>query len=492
MNALKIKSLIIHSDKEVIKKLTHELLDLFHISVGVGESRWETFLETEESSAVFVRTTLMIDDERFFKEETGFSNEKPSGAVHRLYKKHLYEILREKYGFPPALWGILHGVRPTKIVQRYFKDGLTEGEVFNRLTNGYYVSEEKANLLLEVARNEEKFCQDCDSKKVAVYIGIPFCLSKCFYCSFPSHILPGEKKLSEFMEVFKRDLSTAKDLIKKYNLKVESVYIGGGTPTALPDLLFAETMNLASVYFVGEDLKEFTVEAGRPDSMSENKYNVIFDSPVTRVSVNPQTMNERTLEVIGRKHTAKSITEMYNAFRKKENLEINMDLILGLPTETSDDAENTIRQIIALNPDNITLHALARKKGSLLKTAMNENVHIELPTDDEAQKMAKISHKLIRDAGYKPYYLYRQGYMSGGLENIGFSKEGKESVYNVKIIEENQTIIGIGGAATTKIVDEAEKRIKATFHPKDLITYLRDIDLYIEKRDNLLKEVFKC
>lgn len=492
MNELKIKSLAIRSDKEVIRKLTYELLDLFHISVGEGKSRWEIFLETEESSTVFVRTTLTIDNERLFKEETGFSNEKPSGAVHRLYKKHLYEILREKFDFPPALWGILHGVRPTKIVQRYFKDGLTEGEVFNRLINGYYVSEEKANLLLEVAKSEEKFFKVLDSKKIAVYIGIPFCLSKCFYCSFPSHILPNEKKLSEFMEVFKRDLSAAKDLIDEHNLKVESVYIGGGTPTALPDSLFAETMNLASTYFAGEDLKEFTVEAGRPDSMSEKKYDIIFDSPATRVSVNPQTMNERTLKIIGRKHTAKSITEMYNAFRKKENLQINMDLILGLPTETADDAKNTVRQIIELSPDNITLHALARKKGSLLKTAINENIHIELPTDTEVAKMAKISHKLIREVGYKPYYLYRQGYMSGGLENIGFSKEGKESVYNVKIIEENQTIMGIGGAATTKVVDEAEKRIKAVFHPKDLITYLRDIDMYIEKRKNLLKEVFKC
>lgn len=490
MNGLKIKSLEIHSDREVLHKLTYELLDLFHIEVGVGESRWEIFLETEE--LLFTRTILCIDGEKYSKEERGFSNEKPSGAVHRLYKKHLYEILREKFNFPPALWGILHGVRPTKIVRRHFNDGLGESEIFNRLTRGYYVSEEKAKLLLEVAKNEKKFCENDDKKKIAIYIGIPFCLSKCFYCSFPSHILPDEKKLSEFMEVFRRDLFTAKELTDRFDLKAESVYIGGGTPTALPDKFFAEMMDLASSYFVGEDLREFTVEAGRPDSMSERKYEIIFDSPVTRVSVNPQTMRGKTLETIGRKHTVESIIDMYKTFRKKENLEINMDLILGLPTETAKDAENSVKQIIALSPDNITLHALARKKGSLLKTAINENIHIELPTDAEARKMAKISHKLIREAGYKPYYLYRQGYMSGGLENVGFSRAGKESVYNVKIIEENQTIVGIGGAATTKAVDEKEKRIKATFHPKDLITYLRDIDVYIEKRNKLVEEVFKC
>lgn len=491
MNKVKIKSLKINSDKEVIHKLTHELVDLFHIKLGNGESEWEIFLEIGKNEPICVKTTLAIDGEKFSKIGEGFSGEKTSGAMHRLYKKHLYEILREKFDFPLAPWGILHGVRPTKIVNRYLKDGLSDGEVFKILTNDYLVSEEKSNLLLEVVKNESHFVNNDDKKKISVYIGIPFCISKCFYCSFPSNVLPNDAKLIEFMEVFKKDLYAAKTLAEKYGLKSENIYIGGGTPTALPDKLFLEMVNLASDYFATPDLKEYTLEAGRPDSMNDKKYEVIFNSPITRVSVNPQTMREKTLVSVGRNHTPQSVVEMYNKFRQKNNLEINMDLILGLPGENYSDVTNSVNKVLALSPDNITLHALARKRGSPLKLALNENVKIELPNDEEVRNMAKIAHKLIRGANYKPYYLYRQGYMSGQLENIGFSKPGKESVYNIKIIEENQTIIGIGGAATTKIVDEKEKRIKATFHPKDLITYLRDIDIYIEKRNNLLREVFE-
>ena len=491
MREVKIKSLKIRSDKEVIHKLTHELLDLFHIELGEGESEWEIFLEVKEDISVYVKTTLVMGDEKFSKEGKGLIYEKKSGAIHRLYKKHLYEILRQKFGFPPAPWGILHGVRPTKIVNRYLKDGLGENEVYKILTQNYLVSEEKSKLLLEVAENEKNFVYNDDKKKISVYIGIPFCVSKCFYCSFPSNILPSEGKLNEFMEVFKKDLYATKLLVDKYGLKPESVYIGGGTPTALPDDRFQEMINLAEDYFVTPDLREYTIEAGRPDSMSEKKYEIIFDSRATRVSVNPQTMRAETLRSVGRNHSPESIVEMYNRFRQKKNLEINMDLILGLPGEFCEDTKNSVNKIISLSPDNITLHALARKRGSPLKLALDENVKIELPTDEETRKMAKIAHNLIRDANYKPYYLYRQGYMSGQLENIGFSKPGKESVYNIKIIEENQTIIGVGGAATTKIGDESEKRIKATFNPKDLITYLRDIDIYIEKRNNLLREVFE-
>ena len=451
---LKIKSICVHSDREVIHKLTHELLDLFHIETGEGEWDFEVFLEILEKEPIFVRTRLRIDDEEFSKEGEGFLNERSSGAVHRLYKKHLYEMLREKFGFPKAEWGILHGVRPTKIVRRYFEDGLTEGELFSRLTDDYLVSEEKARLLLEVSEREKWILEDRDEKKISVYIGIPFCLSRCFYCSFPSYLLPGEKKLAEFAEVFKRDFLAAKDEIKRHNFKIECIYMGGGTPTSLPNELFAKIMGLVEDAFVTEDLKEFTLEAGRPDSMSDEKYNIIFNSPVTRVSVNPQTMNEKTLIRIGRKHSPEDIKEMFYAFRKKTDLDINMDLILGLPGETATDVEATVKEVIAIEPDDITLHALAKKRGSPLKLALDEKEEVILPSDDETRKMSKIANRLIREANYSPYYLYRQGYMSGGLENIGFAKPNKESVYNVKIIEECQTIIGVGGAATTKVVDE--------------------------------------
>ena len=334
------------------------------------------------------------------------------------------------------------------------------------------------------------FLARSDVRSVSVYVGIPFCLSRCLYCSFPSNLLPSEKKLRTFMNVLARDLSAAAEDVRSLGLTVQSIYIGGGTPTSLPNDFFAEMLKMVYNAFYGSNIVEFTVEAGRPDSMTAEKIAAMREHAVTRVSVNPQSMQAKTLERIGRRHTPDDIVRMVHEIRAAFDVHINMDVILGLPGETAEDVARTMAAVTALAPDDITLHALALKRGSNLRLKM-ETEHVELPSDAETQRMSTVAVRAVEEAGYRPYYLYRQGYMSGDLENVGYARANAESIYNIQIMEERQTIIGIGGAATTKVLGIRGDRMRSVFNAKDLVTYLRDIDIYIEKRRALLRAEYE-
>ena len=232
------------------------------------------------------------------------------------------------------------------------------------------------------------------------------------------------------------------------------------------------------------------MEAGRPDSMSAEKIACMKSYAVTRVSVNPQSMRGETLVRIGRHHTPEDIVRMVREIRAAFDVHINMDVILGLPGETAEDVRATMAAVTALAPDDITLHALALKRGSNLRLRM-ETEHIELPSDAETMRMSETAVRAVEEAGYRPYYLYRQGYMSGDLENVGYARPGAESIYNIQIMEERQTIVGIGGAAATKVLGIRTGRMHSVFNAKDLVTYLRDIDIYIEKRRALLRTEYE-
>ena len=283
-----------------------------------------------------------------------------------------------------------------------------------------------------------------------------------------------------------RDIAAAAADIAALGLTVQNIYVGGGTPTSLSNDFFAEMLEMVYNAFYGSSIVEFTVEAGRPDSMSAEKISCMKKYRVTRVSVNPQSMQERTLRRIGRRHTPAEVVQMLRDLRAAYDVHINMDVILGLPGETAEDVASTMAQVTALAPDDITLHALAIKRGSQLRRMMEET-HVALPSGEETMRMSAAATDAVRRAGYRPYYLYRQGYMSGDLENVGYARPGAESMYNVQIMEEQQTIIGIGGAATTKVIGVRGDRMRSVFNAKDLTTYLRDIDIYIEKRRALLR-----
>lgn len=497
-----VRRFVLDRKEEVIVKLVKELRDLFKIHVL--EEEGETGQETVDYERISVRhkidfgaapsvyTELIAEDEtgeeRCFS-ETGIArqDEKRMAAIHRLVKRNLYRLFCTHFSMPAASWGILHGVRPTKIVHRYIEAGLNRQAIIGRLLEDYEVSIEKASYMTDMAFRQRSFLQTSDEKTVSVYVGIPFCRSRCLYCSFPAYILPKSQKLSVFFEAWVKDLLAAKAAIKQYGLKVQNIYVGGGTPTSLSNLDFERMLTLVEEAFYGSCTREFTVEAGRPDTITPEKVLSMRQHRVSRVSVNPQTMQERTLQRIGRAHTPQDIVHMVHLLRENGDFSINMDIILGLPGETRWDASDTIHQVIALNPDSLTLHSLALKRGSKLKMNLKD---YELPADDEVQVMFHVTMNQVLKAGYFPYYLYRQGYMSGQLENVGCARPGAESMYNMQIMDEHQTILGIGCAATSKIMNFRTKRLKASFNAKDLDTYLRDVELYTIKRANLLAEAY--
>ena len=525
---MRIKEFLLNSQHQVVCKVVREVLNLFKMELPVPveklpyrkspekqaelinsdaydllELKIENFTEGvpgETSSPMterpgelpVVRTVVHYTDadgsrHSMERTDTGRGSERFEAGKHRLIKLNLYHLLRQEFGFPEAPWGILHGVRPTKIVHRLLNDGLSRDQVVASLKEDYAASDEKSVTITDMAIRQRPFLARTDKKTISIYVGIPFCLTRCLYCSFPANILPGQKGIERFMVAFRKDLLAVRELVQAYGFKVQSVYVGGGTPTSLPDDYFAEMLHLVRDSFCCEHTVEFTVEAGRPDSMSEAKLATMQECGVTRVSCNPQTMQQRTLKRIGRNHTVEAVSEMFHNLRRAGIPEINMDLIIGLPGEKVEDVRSTMEQITALAPDDITLHSLALKRGSRLKMNLAE---YELPDDDTCREMFAVAMDYVTRAGLKPYYLYRQGYMSGQMENVGCSRLGAESMYNIQIMEEQQTILGIGGAATSKVVDFRENRLKSVFNAKDLATYERDIDIYIEKRRALLEEIY--
>ena len=496
---MRIKNFSLNSEDQVVVKIVKEVLNLFKMEIDYDET-WENW----DIESMTVNNTLIpsqvpiVHTEVIYQapsgeqkvctlQNEGHSTEHYSAGKHRLIKLNLYRLFRQEFGFAEAPWGIMHGVRPTKIVHRLLGDGLTPDEVKAKIQLDYEVSNQKATTITNLAVKQQPFLAQTDEKTISIYVGIPFCLSRCLYCSFPANVLPSNKELDKFMVAFYKDMAGAKKLVDDYGYKVQSIYVGGGTPTSLPDEYFAEMLHRVQELFKDEHTVEFTVEAGRPDSMSPQKYITMKECGVTRVSCNPQTMQQRTLKRIGRNHSPEDIVKMYHDLRQVGIPEINMDLIIGLPGEVAADVKDTMEQILALEPDDITLHSLALKRGSVLKMNLEQ---YELPDDDTCRELFNIAMDYVTKAGLEPYYLYRQGYMKGQMENVGCSRHGAESMYNIQIMEEHQTIIGIGGAATSKIVDFQAKRLKSSFNAKDLITYIRDIDIYIEKRRLLLEETY--
>ncbi|MBB5336025.1 coproporphyrinogen dehydrogenase HemZ [Pectinatus brassicae] len=491
---INIKELVLNNEKEVVYKIVKEILVLFKIDITNTDSTYDSIeiCNTEQNCIPVAVTTKIIfktgaNSICLQKKSIADNDEKPRAAINRLIKWNLYHLLSEQFGSVIAPWGILHGVRPTKIVHRYIEAGYNRAQIIDKFIKNYAVTEDKALLLTDIAYKQLPILQTSDKNTISIYIGIPFCLSRCLYCSFPSNLLPDSSVLDAFMQALSSEIAVLKQLIAQYSLKVQTIYIGGGTPTSLPEKYFSDLLRQANKLKTNDTI-EFTVEAGRPDSINKEKIDLMQTYNVSRISVNPQTMQDKTLKVIGRKHTAQDIIDTYNEIRQITTAKVNMDLIIGLPGETAADVEDTLNKVIAMAPDDITVHALAIKKGSYLKLHQTD---INIPDDDTARNMAAIASKLLSQNGYSPYYLYRQGYMSGQLENIGYCLKNSASIYNVQIMSEKQTILGIGGNASTKVVAPSGTYLKTLFNPKDLKTYLQSVNEYSMRRISLMEEVYE-
>lgn len=419
-------------------------------------------------------------------------SENKDNSYEHLIKQNVLAAMRNITGCDPGPWGILRGVRPTKIVHRLLDQGMSPNKIEAVIANDYSVTKSKAKLLTGVALRQRQFIDhnQVAPQNISIYIGIPFCPSRCLYCSFPAYALPTGEKITSFLHALEKDMNAASEIIKRFNLVVKNIYIGGGTPTSLNNEQFNWLLARVSSCFIAHEIDEFTVEAGRPDSITKEKIAVMHHYGVSRVSVNPQTMQQKTLNLIGRNHTIEDIIDVFGKIRQSGIPIINMDVIAGLPGEEEQDIADTFAKIKVLDPDNVTVHTLAVKKGSMLKNESIDYLNQAVQNGEKIQRMLNIADQCTREMHMYPYYLYRQKYMMGNLENIGYAKPGTECRYNIQIMEERQTIIGIGPAAGTKAVNTLNWTLKSCYNAKDLTSYINNLDKYVGMRNRLLAALF--
>ncbi len=403
------------------------------------------------------------------------------------FKRFLYCVLCEITG-KSLPWGNLTGIRPTKMAYTMLDQGTGDEEIIEYYRQRHFVSGEKAQLSLAIAKRERKLLQGVDYLKgYSLYIGIPFCPTTCLYCSFTSFpIAAYRKRVDEYVDCLIQEMEYVAENFRHRTLY--SVYIGGGTPTTLePDQLDRLLKSLKGMFdFSG--VREFTVEAGRADSITEEKLRVLYGHGVDRISVNPQTMKQKTLDIIGRMATVEQVENAYGLARKVGFDNINMDLILGLPGESEEDVQYTMDRVTALAPESLTVHSLAIKRASRLnrwlqenRDAMGERVALLRNTDETMRIAADGAAKL----GLVPYYLYRQKNMSGNFENVGYAREGKFGLYNILIMEEVQTIVALGAGSISKRV-YPDGRIERCENVKEVAQYIERIEEMIERKKRLL------
>ncbi len=381
-------------------------------------------------------------------------------------------------------WGILTGIRPVKIASKLIKSGKSPAETSEYFVNEFGTTREKAELAVKVAMIESPIIDAMHPQGISIYIGIPFCPTRCLYCSFVSNsVVRSAKLIPEYLKCLKKEIAYTANIIKQNKNIIESVYIGGGTPTTLSaeeldflfDSVFSE-FNLSKV-------KEFTVEAGRPDTITSEKLKTIKKYGIDRISINPQSMNKETLKVIGRNHTPDEIRKAVYMARDCGIDCINMDIIAGLPGETVDMFKYTVEEVEKLNPENTTVHTMSIKRSSKLNETLTD---YELTKGDNVSQMVDFAMNEISSGGKNPYYLYRQKNMLGNLENVGYAKPGTESLYNIYIMEEVQSIISIGCGGVTKTVDRETDRIERIFNVKEPKDYIERIDEMLHRKDVLL------
>lgn len=396
------------------------------------------------------------------------------------FKAFLYLTMKEVTG-KELPWGNLTGIRPTKIAYGMLEQGITRDRIVENLQQGHFVSYEKANLSIDIADRERKLLSDIHYQDgYSLYIGIPFCPTTCLYCSFTSYPIGGYRKMVEdYINCVIKEMEYVSEAFAGKIL--DSVYIGGGTPTTLEAEQLDRLIGKLKELFDFSTVKEFTVEAGRADSITEDKLKVLYRHQVTRISVNPQTMKQETLDTIGRKATVEQVKEAYALARKIGFDNINMDIILGLPGELEEDVQNTIDEIVKLSPDSLTVHSLAIKRASKLNQWVQENGVALLNNTDETIRIAAEGAKTMNMV---PYYLYRQKNMSGNFENVGYAQEGKLGLYNILIMEEVQTIVALGAGSITKRVFD-DGRIERCDNVKDVKLYIEKIDEMIERKREL-------
>ena len=405
----------------------------------------------------------------------------PQKVIERVIAKELFKSYCKITNYTPE-WGILTGIRPAKLYRR-FTNLLGEEKTEEFFENEFCVSNNKLNLLKETAISEGEIISKSANNNVSIYISIPFCPSRCSYCSFVSHSVERATDLIEqYLGLLLKEIEVTANIVKKLKLKVLTVYVGGGTPTTLSAEQLAQLTQKINTSF-GSDFIEFTVEAGRPDTITKEKLLNLKNGGVSRISINPQTMNDEVLRAIGRRHTVCQTIDAFNLARECGFDNINMDLIAGLPGDDFKSFVSTINQIIALNPENVTVHSLSLKRSSGM--GQNENRSAYLEQGKEAGKMVAFAEDQLKEKGIMPYYMYRQSKTVGNLENVGYAKKGYEGLYNVYIMDETHTILACGASAVTKLKSNKTGQIERIFNFKYPYEYISNFDEILNRKSKI-------
>ncbi len=406
-------------------------------------------------------------------------------------KKAIYLALVKATG-RELPWGNLTGIRPTRISMNLIDKGRSDDEIYDYMKKTYFVSDEKIALSTAIARREKEILANIDYENgYSLYIGIPFCPTTCLYCSFTSYPIGAYSKIvDDYISCLEKEIDYVAENFKGKTL--DTIYIGGGTPTTLEPDQLERLIGYVQKKLDTSNVKEFTVESGRPDSITREKLAVMKKMGVSRISVNPQTMRNETLNLIGRRHTVEQLIDSFNMAREEGFDNINMDIILGLPGETAEDVAYTMEEIKKLNPDDLTVHSLAIKRGSRLAEVLHEKElkgELKVPileSINNTEDMMKIAAKGASDLGLSPYYLYRQKNISGNFENTGYARKGKAGIYNILINEEVQSIVALGAGTVTKRV-YGNGRIERCDNVKDIKIYMDNISEMIDRKIQLFK-----
>ncbi len=431
------------------------------ISVVETEQNCKTVYVAKYNDCIASRTCDMVENElvkiRYQK---------------RCAKIALYAVLKQSTGISMP-WGSLTGIRPTKLARQLIKENLDWQQTFREV---FDVSDAKTDLTADILQQQGNLA-NVDENCADLYIGIPFCVSRCSYCSFTSGEIERLKRYVEpYVDALCLDIRKTIQFAAEHKIRLKNVYFGGGTPTSLSAAQLDKIMECITF-----EPDEYTVEAGRPDTVTKDKLDVFCRHGVNRISVNPQTFNQSVLDVIGRKHTVNDIYDKYELAKQYQFI-INMDLIAGLPSETLEMFRFSVDEAIRLAPDNITVHTLALKKGSVLKESNYSN------DANSVKQMVDYAHRQLYSNGYFPYYMYRQKYMSDNLENVGFCKPNTACAYNIGIMEEITTIMACGTGAISKRVFSTEDRIERAANAKDVMTYIERTDDYLSKKFELFSK----
>ena len=452
-----------------------EEVKMFYIQEEQVPDECENRISIEYGEQVVIRLSL---GEISLEGREDYDQEEDRKVRKNKLKQVLYKLLSQATG-QTLPWGNLTGIRPTKIAMGLIESGMSNAQAAEYMRNTYFTSNEKTALAITIANRERELLKDIDYENgYSLYVGIPFCPSICLYCSFSSSPLERWRdQVDAYLDALLKELDFIAEAMKDKVL--DTIYIGGGTPTTLEPYQIRRLLSHISEKFPVEQVKEYTVEAGRPDSITREKLQALREFPVTRISVNPQTMNQATLDLIGRKHTVEDTRHAFALARECGFDNINMDLIVGLPGEQKEDVQRTLEEIKKLDPDSLTVHSLAVKRAARLNMFKDQYQEMGFINNQEIMNLAM---EYAHDCQMGPYYLYRQKNMCGNLENIGYAKVDKAGIYNILIMEEKQSILAAGAGASTKFVFQNGERIERAENVKDVANYISRIDEMIERK----------